>query len=188
MTPKARITTLIALTAAAGMLTLTFAAKPLYSTFCHVTGFGGTTRVATKAPSRVLNRVVRIHFDANTDPGTPLVFKPEQPYLDAKLGETVMAFYTVTNTSNEPVPAMAAYNVAPYKVGVYFNKLECFCFKERTYQPGVTERLPVIFYVAPEMNDDPFAKDVKGITLSYTYYRAAGFKPTAQLEKSPTVN
>ena len=188
MTPKARLTTLAACGAAVAMLSLAFAAKPLYSTFCRVTGFGGTTRVAVKAPTRVLDRVVRVHFDANTDPGAPLVFKPEQPFIDARLGETVMAFYTVTNTSKEPVPALAAYNVAPHKVGVYVNKLECFCFKERTYQPGVTERLPVIFYVAPEMNDDPFAADVKGITLSYTYYRAADFKPTAQLEKSSAVN
>jgi cytochrome c oxidase assembly protein subunit 11 len=188
MTPKARLTTTIAFGAAAGMLALAFAAKPLYSTFCRVTGFGGTTRVAVKAPSRVLDRVVRVHFDANTDASAPLQFKPEQPYIDAKLGETVMAFYTVTNTSKEPVPAMAAYNVAPHKVGVYFNKLECFCFNEIVFQPGVTERLPLIFYVAPEMNDDPFASDVKGITLSYTYYRASDFKPTAQLEQSSAVN
>ncbi len=188
MSPKARLTTLIAFAAAAVMLSITFAAKPLYSTFCRVTGFGGTTRVAVKAPTHILDRVVRVHFDANTDAGAPLLFKPEQPWIDAKIGETVMAFYTVTNTSKAPVPAMAAYNVAPHKVGIYFNKLECFCFKERVYQPGVTERLPVIFYVAPELNNDPFAADVKGITLSYTYYRATDFKPTAQLEKSPVVN
>ncbi|MBI1359520.1 MAG: cytochrome c oxidase assembly protein [Alphaproteobacteria bacterium] len=184
----ARLTALIAFGASAGMLTLTFAAKPLYTTFCHVTGFGGTTRTATHAPSRVLDRVVRVRFDSNVGADAPLVFKPEQEYIDAKLGQTVMAFFTITNTSKEPVRAIAAYNVAPYKVGVYFNKLECFCFHERTYQPGVTERLPVIFYVAPEMAKDPFATDVKGITLSYTYYRAQDFKPTAQLEQSTSVN
>jgi cytochrome c oxidase assembly protein subunit 11 len=105
-----------------------------------------------------------------------------------RLGETMLSFYEVTNTSSEPVTAMASYNVAPHKVGKYFNKLECFCFEEMVFEPGVTQRLPVIFFVSPDMDDDAFAKDVKGITLSYTYYDAGKIKPSAWLEGAAAVN
>ena len=170
-----------------GMLALSFAAEPLYSTFCKITGFNGTVRVATKASREVLNRVVRVRFDANIEPGMPLKFEPLQPYMDVKIGETVMAFYQATNTSSQPIKAAAAYNVAPHKVGQYFNKLECFCFKERVYQPGKTEKLPVVFFVSPDLAKDWQDDDIKGITLSYTYYRAGSIKQTARLEDASAV-
>lgn len=193
MTPNARLTAWIAGGAAVGMLALSFAAEPLYSTFCRITGFGGTTRIAAEAPSQVLDRMVRVRFDANVDSAAPLAFKAVEPFVDVKLGERTMAFYEVTNTSSSPIRAMATFNVAPHKVGAYFDKLECFCFKENTFQPGVTQRLPVVFFVSPEMAKDASADDVKGITLSYTYY-LAGDAPakapgaTARLEDASAVN
>lgn len=193
MNRNARITTIIASGAAVFMLAASFAAEPLYSTFCRITGFGGTTQVATEAPKTVLDRVVRVRFDANVDPGAPLQFRPVEPYVDVKLGQRVITFYEVTNTSEAPVSAMATFNVAPHKAGVYFDKLECFCFKEKAFAPGVSERLPVVFFVSPEMASDRLADDIKGITLSYTYYRSGEPKsgvpgPSARLEDASAVN
>ncbi len=188
MTPKSRLTTGLVAGAAFVMLGAAFAAKPLYDTFCRVTGFGGTTRVAEAAAKRVLDRTVRVRFDANVDPGAPLTFKPAEGHVEVKLGETMLSFYEVTNTSSEPVRAMASYNVVPHKAGRYFNKLECFCFEEMVFEPGVTQRLPVIFFVSPDMDDDKFADDVKGITLSYTYYEAGKIEPSAWLEGAAAVN
>ncbi|HEX5006868.1 MAG TPA: cytochrome c oxidase assembly protein [Hyphomonadaceae bacterium] len=188
MTPRARLTMFILSGAAIGMLGLSFAAEPLYSTFCRVTGFGGTTQVATKPSREVLDRKVRVRFDANVGDEAPLEFKPGQPYMDIKVGETVMAFYEVTNTADYPVRVMASYNVAPAKVGVYFQKIECFCFKERTLAPGKTEKLPVIFYVSADMDRDRLADDVNGITLSYTYYFAGNVGTSARLEDASAVN
>jgi cytochrome c oxidase assembly protein subunit 11 len=191
MTPSARRWTLCLAGAALGMLALSFAAEPLYSTFCKVTGFGGETRVAKEeaaAKVKPIDRPIRVRFDANVDPGLPLHFVAEQGHLDLKLGERVMAFYEVTNTSDQPVTATAAYNVAPHKAGVYFNKIECFCFKTAVYQPGVTQRLPVIFYISPELETDRFARDIQTITLSYTYYGSAGAAASASLGESGTVN
>jgi cytochrome c oxidase assembly protein subunit 11 len=107
MKKRTHLTAVIVACASLGMLALSFAAEPLYSTFCRVTGFGGTTQVATAPSRRVLDRTVRIRFDANVDPGAPLQFKPTQNFVDAKLGETVLAFYEATNTSDEPVRAQA---------------------------------------------------------------------------------
>lgn len=189
MDRKSRMTVMALAGAAFGMLALSFAAEPLYSTFCRITGFGGTTQVATKAPDVVLDRTVRVRFDANLGSDLPFEFKASQPHVDIRVGEKVLAFYEVTNTSEWPVKAMAAYNVAPYKVGKYFEKMECFCFQEKIYQPGQTERLPVVFFVSPDIARDRTVDDVKGITLSYTYY-VAGDAPaaTAQLEGASLVN
>jgi cytochrome c oxidase assembly protein subunit 11 len=188
MTPKARLTALIVTGAAVGMLGLSFAAEPLYSTFCRITGFGGTTQVATKPSREILDRVVRVRFDANVGDDVPLTFRPAQPFVDAKVGETVLSFYEVTNTSGHPVKAMATYNVAPYKMGKYFEKVECFCFKGMTFAPGATQKLPVIFYVSADMADDALVDDVRGLTLSYTYYFADAVGASARLEDPSAVN
>jgi cytochrome c oxidase assembly protein subunit 11 len=187
MNRNARITLVGVSSTVIGMLALSFAAEPLYDTFCRVTGFGGTTRVAEEAPDRVLDRTVTVRLDANVDPQAPLVFKPVEPDLTVRLGETALTFYEVSNPTDTPIAAIAAYNVAPHKVGRYFNKLECFCFREKTFAPGATERLPVVFYVSPDMADDRLADDVGGITLSYTYYRAGDTKVTARLEDTSSL-
>lgn len=170
MTGRARLTLLIAAMAAIGMLGAAFASKPLYDAFCKVTGFGGTTQVAQARPDVVLDREVVLRLDTNTGPSTSLTFKSVDHRLPIRLGETGMAFFEVTNESDKPVRAIASYNVAPHKAGPYFNKLACFCFEERVFEAGVTERLPVIFYIDPEMDGERQLDDVTEITLSYTFY------------------
>lgn len=188
MNKRAKLTTFILTGVAVGMLGLSFAAEPIYSTFCRLTGFGGTTQVAVEAPKVVLDRQVRVAFDANVEKGAPLKFRAAQPFVDVKIGEKMMVFYEVTNTSDKPIRAMASYNVIPEKVGLYFKKIECFCFKEQTYEPGKTVQLPVVFFVDPDMAEDWQQDDVKGITLSYTYFRATGPQATARLEDASAVN
>lgn len=154
------------------MIGASFAAVPLYELFCQVTGFGGTTQVATKAPTRVLDRTIEVRFDANHAPGLNVQFRPEQTSTRVRLGETGLAFYTFKNTSDRPVTAMATYNVTPHTTGQYFVKMQCFCFQEQTFQPGETAELPVVFFVAPELVDDRDTRDLQTITLSYTFFEA----------------
>lgn len=188
MNKRAKLTVVVCVGVVAGMLGLSFAAEPLYSAFCRMTGFGGTTQVAIAKPKEVLARTVRVAFDANVGPGVPLKFKALQPHVDVKLGETMMVFYEVTNISQEPIRASAGFNVTPFKIGKYFEKLQCFCFQEQTYEPNKPVKLPVVFFVSPEMAKDWQADDVRGITLSYTYYRASGPQAAAELEQTTTVN
>jgi cytochrome c oxidase assembly protein subunit 11 len=172
------------------MLGASYAAVPLYQLFCQITGYGGTTQVATEAASQVLSRTIQVRFDANVAPGVPWSFKPEKPVVSLKLGENGLAFYTVKNESNRPVTAVATYNVTPHKVGPYFQKLECFCFQDRTLQPGESMELPVIFYVDPSLATDRNVDEVTEVTLSYTFFEA-GDKAIAQAQASgaePTVS
>lgn len=154
------------------MVGASFAAVPLYELFCQITGFAGTTQVATKAPTRVLDRTIEVRFDANHAPDLNVEFKPEQTTTRVRLGETGLAFYTFKNTSDRPVTAMASYNVTPHTTGQYFVKMQCFCFQEQTFQPGETAELPVVFFVAPELVDDRDTRDLQQITLSYTFFEA----------------
>jgi cytochrome c oxidase assembly protein subunit 11 len=154
------------------MVGAAYASVPLYQLFCQVTGYGGTTRVASAAASTVLERTIKVRFDANVAPGVPWIFAPEKAEVDLNLGENGLAFYKVKNTSDRAVTAVATYNVTPHKVGPYFQKLECFCFQDRTLQPGETMELPVIFYVDPALATDKNVKEVNEITLSYTFFEA----------------
>jgi cytochrome c oxidase assembly protein Cox11 len=102
----------------------------------------------------------------------PLTFRALESSHPVQLGETALAFYEVTNTSDRPVSAVASYNVTPHKAGPYFSKLECFCFETRVFAPGETARLPVVFFVNPVMNDERQLDDVSAITLSYTFFES----------------
>jgi len=158
-----------------GMLALTFASKPLYDTFCRVTGFGGTTRVATEAPDRVLERMVNVRFDANVA-NAPIQFRPSQVNFDVALGVHSLASYEVVNNSDSDISVIASYNVTPHTAGRYFNKLECFCFEERVLKAGERKTLPVVFFVSPDLDDDPLMKTLSTITLSYTFYQTDDFE------------
>lgn len=152
------------------MLGLAFASKPLYDAFCRVTGFGGTTQVAREAPDAVLDREFTVRFDANVN-NAPLEFHPLQRSVPVQLGAHALAFFEVTNTSDQDVPVIAGYNVTPHKTGRFFNKLECFCFEERVIKAGETKKLPVVFFIDPDLDAERNLDDVRTITLSYTYFQ-----------------
>jgi len=168
------ITAAVCVAVVAIMLGIALNAAPLYAAFCKVTGFGGATSTATKAPDKVLDRTIEVRFDANVPPSTPLEFKASQASETLRIGETGLAFFTVRNMSDKPVTAVASYNVTPHTTGIYFQKLQCFCFKDTVFQPGQTVQLPVIYFVDPEIVADRDTRSVSTITLSYTYYEKAG--------------
>lgn len=162
--------TLIVLSIAAlSMLGLGFASKPLYDTFCKITGYGGTPGVAQSNESEILNRVVTVSFDSNvTD--LPWTFEPEQRAMDVKLGQSALAYYKAVNTSKRTIVGTATFNVTPIKAAPYFIKTECFCFTEQRIEPGQEVSFPVLFFVDPELNDEKRFDDIKDITLSYTFF------------------
>jgi cytochrome c oxidase assembly protein subunit 11 len=152
-----------------GMTGAAFAAVPLYRMFCQVTGFDGTVKRAEVAPDTVLDETVLIRFDTNVR-DLPMTFRAEQISQRVRIGETGIAFFDVTNTSDRPIHARAAYNVVPERAGPYFQKLQCFCFDEQTIAPGATMKFPVQYFVAPEIATDRESRGVREITLSYTFY------------------
>lgn len=157
---------------AVSMVGVGYAAVPLYRLFCQVTGFGGTTQMATgDAPGAVSSgKTIAIRFDANHSPQLPWEFKPEQPVERIAVGARDMTFYTAKNLAAYPVKGIATYNVTPTQAGKYFNKIQCFCFNEQTLAAGKQVRMPVLFFVDPAILTDPATKDVEEITLSYTFY------------------
>jgi cytochrome c oxidase assembly protein subunit 11 len=157
------VTAVILFGLVAGMTGLAFASDPLYRLFCKVTGYGGTTQVAETPPqSQIVDQMITVRFDANVNRSLPWRFKPVQNKLKVRLGEQAMAFFEATNVSDKPIVGTATFNVAPFKAGEYFSKIECFCFTEQMLKPGET--------VDPAILKDRNTTDVKTITLSYTFF------------------
>ncbi|NHB77118.1 cytochrome c oxidase assembly protein [Rhodobacter calidifons] len=150
--------------------TTIFLIPPFYDWFCRVTGYGGTPAVASAAPEVILDQTVRIRFDASVEAGMPWKFKPVVRSMDIRIGETGLAFYEAHNPTDRPVAGTASFNVFPDTTGGYFTKIACFCFTEQVLQPGETVQMPVSFFVDPAMIDDPDARLVREITLSYTFH------------------
>lgn len=153
-----------------------YASVPLYKVFCQMTGFGGTTQRATESRAATVQpvkggRVLRVDFAANLHSTLPWKFKPTQRDVRIVPGETALAFYTVKNTSDKAVTGVATYNVHPPKAGLYFNKIQCFCFEEQRLGPNEEIDMPVFFFIDPEIIDDPAMANINNITLSYTFFK-----------------
>ncbi len=149
---------------------MAWASIPLYDWFCRVTGYGGTTGTRTAAPAEVLDRTIKIRFDASKERDFPWEFRPLVRETELRIGETGLAFYEAYNPTDRAVAGQASYNVTPFEAGGFFNKIECFCFTEQVLQPGERVEMPVTFYVDPGIVTDRDAKFVHTITLSYTFY------------------
>lgn len=154
-----------------GMGGLAYASVPLYRIFCQVTGYGGTTQRAQNVEGvPVLEREVTVRFDANKAPGLDWNFKPVQRSVVMKLGEVNQISYVAENTGSRTVTGTATFNVTPQAAGAYFNKIECFCFTETTLRPGEKLDMPVVFFVDPEMIDYEETRNIRTLTLSYTFF------------------
>jgi len=161
----------------AGMVGMSFAAVPLYSIFCQVTGFAGTTQRASDAPTDVLDRKITIRFDGNVANGLGWSFRPLERQVTLGIGEVGQVSFAAENRTNSKTTGTATFNVTPNAAGAYFNKLACFCFTEQVLEPGQSLDMPVQFFVDPEIVNDSDLDHVNTITLSYTFYPATNPRP-----------
>jgi len=169
------------------MVGASYAAVPFYNWFCRVTGFNGTTQVASAAPQGgALTRSIAVRFDSNVN-GLPWSFAPETTEIEIPIGQVTTVYYKVTNRAGHETSGQAAYNVAPLTVGAYFQKINCFCFTDQTLAANETRELPVVFYVDPALATDADNDTLNTITLSYTFYplRTPAPKPLAASEAGP---
>ncbi len=155
-----------------GMVGLSFASVPLYRIFCEATGYAGTPQIRGAAGPGATAGKMLVRFNATTSPGLPWRFQPGEGSATVKLGEDRMAFYIGRNLGDRAVTGVATYNVTPEKVGRFFHKTQCFCFDEQTLTPGQEMQFPLSFWVDPAIASDPDTRDVKEITLSYTFFRS----------------
>lgn len=170
---RGKVLTVVGLLAlVGGMGTLTAYAVPLYQLFCRVTGYGGTTQVATGPADKVLDRTIVVRFNADVNGGLPWRFEPVQRAVTVRVGEPVLVFYRARSLAARTIVGRATFNVTPAKAGLYFNKVDCFCFTEQSLDPGATVDLPVQFYIDPAIAEDRNLDDVTTITLSYTFFES----------------
>jgi cytochrome c oxidase assembly protein subunit 11 len=170
-----------------GMIGVAYASVPLYRAFCQLTGFDGTPRRAEAAADRQLDRELTVRFDANVRGGLPWTFTTEQTSQQAKIGQTKIAFFKVTNNSDRPVTGRATFNVTPSQAGQYFQKLQCFCFTDQTIAPGATVDMPVLYYIDPKWVEDIDTKGKVEVTLSYTFFPKPEGEQTVAAKADPKV-
>ncbi|MDS7596369.1 cytochrome c oxidase assembly protein [Agrobacterium tumefaciens] len=163
------------------MIGMAYAAVPLYTLFCRVTGYNGTTQRVEQYSDVILDKTINVTFDANTSNGLNWDFRPVDRLVTPKIGETVQVTFKATNRSPVPTTGTAVFNVTPMEAGAYFNKVECFCFTETTLQPGETLEMPVVFFVDPDIATARETRNIHTLTLSYTFYPAKTEKPVASL-------
>ena len=156
------------------MFGLAYASVPLYRLFCQVTGYGGTTqikRVLETQPQQT-KRTIAVYFNADTSSEMPWKFYPVQKQIRVLVGEPALAFYKANNPTNHAITGVATYNVTPAQAGLYFNKVQCFCFEEQHLEANEEIDMPVFFFLDPDLLNDPKMAEVDIITLSYTFFDA----------------
>jgi cytochrome c oxidase assembly protein Cox11 len=155
------------------MLTLVAYSPTLYRLFCAATGYGGTTQRVDSNAGAASDRVITVRFDANVAPGLPWRFEPVQREVTVHLGEQRLVSFTAENLANQAIVGHAAFNVTPQTTGIYFNKIQCFCFDEERLNAHQKVDMPVVFFVDPALATDPETRNIDTITLSYTFFRSA---------------
>ncbi len=149
---------------------LTFAAAPLYSLYCKVTGVRPAAGAVAEAPTMAqpdiasVDREVTVRFDTNVADGLPWEFKPLVGRLEVHPGRAVEVRFAVRNLAHETIVGRAIPNIVPWQAAQYFNKTECFCFREQSLQAGESREMTVRFMVSPDLPDD-----INMLTLSYTF-------------------
>jgi cytochrome c oxidase assembly protein subunit 11 len=171
---------------AAGMFAFGYALIPIYKHICEITGInilslselqvpgGGSGGADARAGNTQVDtsRTITVEFDANVR--GPWEFKPAQRSVQVHPGELATVMYEFTNVQNHRMSAQAIPSYAPHQAAAHFNKLECFCFKQHTLEPGEKKQWPVVFVIDPKLS-----KDVTTITLSYTFFEVGGSTPPA---------
>ncbi len=155
------------------MLGLVAYSPKLYRLFCGATGLGGTTQRAYSDLDAISKHTVTVQFDSNVEPDLPWRFEPEQRAVIVHLGEQKLVFFTAENTSDQPIVGHATFNVTPLQTGIYFKKIQCFCFTEERLDPHQKVEMPVVFFVDPTFAKDSDLRSIDTITLAYTFFRSA---------------
>jgi cytochrome c oxidase assembly protein subunit 11 len=181
--PRRAPTAVLLVAVVAGMVGLSFASVPLYRIFCAATGYEGTTQRASAAPTDIAKSLVTVRFNAEIAPELNWEFRPLVEEVKVHPGEQNQVFFRAVNRSNEGITAQAVYNVTPAKTGIYFDKLQCFCFNAQYLAPGESKDMGVVFFVDPDMLKDPDTNDVRTITLSYSMFKAANQQTPAKTAK-----
>ncbi|KAK7575944.1 hypothetical protein V9T40_012230 [Parthenolecanium corni] len=154
-----------------------FAAVPMYNAFCSSVNYSGTltidiSRERTRQLKKLEDYEMLIVFSADKSSLLRWNFKPLQRDIKVYPGETVLAFYSAENSTDQPISGVSTYNVIPYEAAKYFNKIQCFCFDEQRLNPHEKVDMPVFFFIDPDIVNDPYLFNVKTITLSYTFFEA----------------
>jgi len=185
-------TVVLLISVVAGMVGLSFASVPLYRLFCAATGFGGTTQRAETPPTRIVAGFITVRFETQIAPGLDWEFRPLKSAIAVHPGAQNQVFFRAVNHTAAPVTAQAVYNVTPAKAGIYFDKLQCFCFNSQTLAPDQSVDMGVVFFVDPDISIDPSTSEVRSITLSYTMFRAPETEPPSATatprSQPPSVN
>jgi cytochrome c oxidase assembly protein subunit 11 len=183
------IATVVGLCLAVGvMTTLVSYSVTLYRLFCQVTGAGGYTQRAASDTATQSARTVTVSFNTNVAPGMPWRFVPVQRNVTVHLGEESLVFFEAENLSDHPIVGHATFNVTPDQVGLYFKKIQCFCFTEERLGAHQKVEMPVDFFVDPRMAKDLDAADVHDIVLSYTFFESLqpkGAQDLARFDSRP---
>jgi cytochrome c oxidase assembly protein subunit 11 len=163
-----------------------FALVPMYRAICAVTGINNLVqRDATAREAKNtqvdMSRTISIEFDANAR--GPLGFKPEQNSIDVHPGEVTTVMYDVSNQQARMIQAQAIPSYAPKQATEFFKKIECFCFTQQTLKANESKRMPVVFVVDPKL-----PKDVKTITLSYTFFELNSPAPATRGTEGQTAD
>lgn len=149
-----------------------YALVPIYRMICEITGINSVTPQdgTVKKPENSLidrSRTITVEFDGNSQ--GPWRFRPTTASVQVHPGQMAQVIYEVVNKNNVAMAAQAIPSYAPQQATEFFKKVECFCFNQQTLGPNEAKQMPVMFYIDPAL-----PKNVKTITLSYTFFEVPG--------------
>lgn len=155
------------------MIAFAYGFVPLYRLFCLKTGYGGAVQISDYNSSingMEENGILNVHFWGEVYSHIPIQFKTEQLNLKVIIGQTSLAFYSIENPTSEVIKGIFTYHILPHKAGLYFNKIQCFCFEQIEIPPYSVMELPVLFFIDPLILADKELSNNNNLLLFYTFF------------------
>jgi len=142
---------------------------PLYDVFCDLTGLRFTQdaneELVTQEITEDTSRYVTVEFDASLNQSMPWEVQPAVSKMQVHPGRVYTTNYIAKNKTQSQMIGQAVPSVTPFVANKHLVKTECFCFENQAIEAGQQVEMPLSFMINPKL-----PKDVKVVTLSYTFF------------------
>ena len=117
-----------------------------------------------------INLLTSVHPDLSWN------FKPLKPKLFVKPGEVITVEYMVENLRKKESTGIATFQYFPKQYEIYISKINCFCYDAQTLKAKEKDKFILVLLIDPEVTKDNKTKDIKEVTIQFTFFDYKEYK------------
>ena len=126
--------------------------------------------------TQITSEPISINLLTSVHPKLSWNFKPVKSKIIVKPGEVTVIEYIVENLGDINTTGIATFAYFPNQFGNYVSKINCFCYDAQTLKPKQKDKFTLVLLIDPEVTKDSKTKDVKEVTIQFTFFDYKEYK------------